>query len=42
MLKINHHGNRPPVGPLVLASVVLLFMLVQGCATMRSRPRLLI
>ena len=40
MLKKKRHGNLSPQAPLVLAFLVLLVMLVQGCATLRPRAPL--
>ena len=40
MPKMKNRGNRRPAAPLVLASLVVLFMVVQGCATLRPRSPL--
>jgi predicted acylesterase/phospholipase RssA len=40
MPRMKRHGNLSPLAPLALASMTLLVMLVQGCATLRSHPPL--
>jgi predicted acylesterase/phospholipase RssA len=40
MLKIRHHGDWWPVGPMALASLAFLFFLVQGCVALRPQPPL--
>jgi predicted acylesterase/phospholipase RssA len=40
MPKINRHGKWPPAGSLVPVALVLLFLLIQGCAALRTHPPL--